>query len=192
MTIGLTGPGGAGKTQACQVFAEHGYHIINADEVSREVTVSGSDCLNEIISEFGRQFLDGHGNLLRRELGLHIFGSTERVAALNRITHPHIINRIKERMSAADNVVIDAPTLFESGADILCDKIISIIADKELRSQRVTKRDGIDDRQAMARFMSQHEDDYYIMRSDIVIYNNRGREEFREELIKELESGILG
>ena len=45
--IGLTGQSGAGKTTVCQVFAESGFAIINADQIARKIMEKGTPCLEE-------------------------------------------------------------------------------------------------------------------------------------------------
>ena len=59
-------------------------------------------------------------------------------------------------------VLLDAPTLFESKADNLCDIIVSVIADREIRIERILKRDSITLDEAESRLNSQKNDDFYI------------------------------
>lgn len=40
-------------------------------------------------------------------------------------------------------ILLDAPTLFESGIDFICDGIISVTCDKEKSIQRIMLRDNI-------------------------------------------------
>ena len=68
--------------------------------------------------------------------------------------------------------VLDAPTLFESGGDQLCDVIVSVVTPREERLQRVLARDGITREAAEARMKNQHEDEYYTARSHFVITNS--------------------
>lgn len=68
--------------------------------------------------------------------------------------------------------MLDAPTLFESGCDRYCDVIISVVADEQLRLQRIMSRDGLTYAEAEARIQAQHRESYYVRRSDFVIENN--------------------
>ena len=68
--------------------------------------------------------------------------------------------------------VLDAPTLFESGGDKLCDVIVSVVTPREERLRRVLERDGITREAAEARMSNQHEDEYYTRRSHFVITNS--------------------
>ena len=71
-----------------------------------------------------------------------------------------------------DYILLDAPTLFESKADSLCDIIVSVIADRNIRIERILKRDSITLSEAESRLNSQKNDDFYIEKSDYVIKNN--------------------
>ena len=67
-------------------------------------------------------------------------------------------------------VIYDAPQLFESGADVFCDLIVSVTAKKEIRLERICKRDNID--RAELRMSAQLDEEFFRSHSDIVIENN--------------------
>lgn len=69
-------------------------------------------------------------------------------------------------------VLLDAPTLFESGIDFICDGIISVTCDKEKSIQRIMLRDNITRESAEKRLGSQHDAEYYKSKSDFCIENN--------------------
>ena len=50
--------------------------------------------------------------------------------------------------------------------------MVSLIADEELKIKRICKRDNIDEITAKKRLKIQHDNDYYIKKSDHVIYNS--------------------
>ena len=69
-------------------------------------------------------------------------------------------------------VIYDAPQLFESGADVFCDLIVSVTAKKEIRLERICKRDNIDISRAELRMSAQLDEGFFRSHSDIVIENN--------------------
>ena len=81
-------------------------------------------------------------------------------------------------------ILLDAPTLFESGIDSLCDFIVSCIAPAEVRVKRITARDGITEEQAKARIASQHDDEFFRQRSDYVIENKGSERELADAAVK--------
>jgi len=73
--------------------------------------------------------------------------------------------------SGARCVVLDAPTLFEAGADRLCRRIISVLAKADVRLNRIMQRDGITQEEAQRRMRAQQNDAFYADRSDFVLDN---------------------
>ena len=69
-------------------------------------------------------------------------------------------------------MLYDAPTLFEAGADDLCDKTVGVLADTETRVRRVMARDGISEQAARARILAQPDDGFYRARCDPILENN--------------------
>lgn len=176
--IGLTGQSGAGKTTVCEVFRREGFDVINADLISREVTGKGEPCLNELAEAFGSEIILPDGSLDRKKLGGIVFADHERLRQLDGICYPYIIFRIIKRieeLSAQGSrlIILDAPTLFESNADDLCDLIISVTADEAMREKRIILRDNISPEAARKRFESQYSEHFFVSHSDFVIKNNK-------------------
>ena len=187
--IGLTGQSGSGKSTVSKVFAAHGFDVCDADMVSREVTARGSAALDEIAAEFGSDMLTPDGSLDRRKLGAYVFSDRAALDRLEGILYPYILRRIGEYTEAArGSVLLDAPTLFEAGADRLCDMIISVVADEDIRLRRIMARDGIDETAARNRFSSQHDEAFFRERSDIVIENNGGEDELISRVTEIIEN----
>lgn len=54
-------------------------------------------------------------------------------------------------------IVLDAPTLFDSGLQNRCSRIVVVTADEKIRLQRIMKRDGISENEAKLRMHAQKE-----------------------------------
>jgi dephospho-CoA kinase len=88
--------------------------------------------------------------------------------------------------------VIDAPQLFEAEADKDCNLIVSVLADKRLRLERIMARDGIDAESALRRIEAQKSDEFFRTHSDYVLENNGNPDLLRPEIQKILlETGVL-
>lgn len=178
MVVGLTGQTGSGKTTVCDVFVRNGFSVINADMVAREVVQKGMPCLNELADMFGSGIISQNGELDRRRLGSIVFADKSKLEILNSICYPYIASEILERIRCfSENgnklILLDAPTLFESRTDDFCELIISVIAKTENRIQRIIKRDGISENEALNRINSQHDEEFFVANSDFVIKNNK-------------------
>lgn len=182
-TVGLTGMSGAGKTTACRVFAENGFAVIDCDLVARKVVGKGRPALRDIAACFTEGVLTGEGELDRRKLGDIVFGDRAKLDALNGIIYPYITYCIVEEMTylaknKSEMILLDAPTLFESGADVLCDSVVSVTADIRSCAERIMQRDGLTAEQAEKRLSSQHDAGFYIERSHYCAENTGTAEEF--------------
>ena len=177
LVIGLTGPTGAGKGVVSSVFAAHGIPIIDADTVYHQLLIPPSACLNELVYTFGTQILAPDGTLDRKQLAAIVFSDAPLLQRLNEITHRYVMASIKARLeqlrrSEVRAAVLDAPQLFEAEADKLCHVIVSVIASKQTRIDRIVARDGIDPEAALRRIASQKSDEFFRTHSDYVIENN--------------------
>lgn len=175
--LGLTGPTGAGKSTVAGLLAGLGFAVIDADQVAREVMEPGSPLLSELRDRFGGDILREDGSLNRKLLAARAFSSKEGSAALNAITHPAICRRAKSQMealAAAGNsfLLFDAPLLFESGADQICDVTACVVADEERRLARILARDGISRDEGLLRMSAQPPASFYTGRCDYVLENN--------------------
>ena len=84
-----------------------------------------------------------------------------------------------ERRAGTPALVIDAPTLFETGADSLCDVVWLVTAPEETRLERLSERDGISAESIRARMAGQFSDEEKAARSDVVIENDSNLENLR-------------
>ncbi len=179
IVIGITGPSGAGKGVVSKYLREQGIHVIDADAVYHDCITPPSDCLDELVRNFGRRILTGDGSLNRPALAAIVFGeqNKEKLLLLNQITHKYVLAKIKKTVSGlravgAEACAIDAPLLIESGLDQDCDFVLSVLAGADKRAERIAKRDSIDMEAAFKRINSQKPDDFYKESSDIVLYND--------------------
>lgn len=184
--IGLTGMSGAGKSTACKVFRDNDFEIIDCDLICREIVKKGKPCLSEIADKFGSDIITPEGELNRSDLGKIIFSDKSKRLALNGIMYPYVSYIvIKSILASKSNyVVLDAPTLFESGIDDICDSIVCVVAEKNSLIKRITKRDNISAELAASRLNSQNPPEYYIEKSDYAIINNGTSEELVSNALK--------
>lgn len=187
LIVGLTGMSGAGKTTACAVFRECGYAVADCDRIARQVTGRGRPALREIARRFGAEYLNPDGSLNRRALGALVFSSEADRLALNGLIYPYIsYEMIRLVISYIDRgfrlVLLDAPTLFESGTDTLCDRIVCVVSERENCIRRIAARDALSLEQAADRLDSQLPAEFYRSRSDFCVENNGTEEALRERV----------
>ncbi|MBQ8210763.1 MAG: threonylcarbamoyl-AMP synthase [Clostridia bacterium] len=172
--VGLTGPTGSGKGYVAAYLKNIGCYVADTDLIAREITMKGAPHLKVLAAHFGEDIITADGELDRKLLASRAFKDKASQELLNSLTHPEIIRISMERcIDALENgataAVIDAPLLFECGADKLCNTVIAVTAPKEIRLQRIMQRDNISEEQALARMSVQHDDEFYTDKSEFSV-----------------------
>ena len=176
MIIGITGSSGAGKSTICEFLeSEYKVKVLNADKIARKLSKKGTSYTIEIIKIFGKNIVDEDGELKRRKLAEIIYSNPKKREELNKITFKYITNEIKTKLKKIDDdtvAIIDAPLLFESKLNEICNKVIGIIAKREVQIDRIVARDDIDYEQAEKRLLAQQSNEFYIEHCDDIVENN--------------------
>ncbi len=177
MIIGITGNSGSGKTLISSLLQkEYNANIIDADKIAKEMSQKDTAYFKEIVKEFSEDILLENGEIDKPKLANIIFTNTEKRESLNSLTFKYVVNEIKRKVTLNSNktVIIDAPLLIESGLNKLCDVVISVIADEDIKIKRICKRDNISENIAKNRIQAQASNEFYIKNSNYVIINNDG------------------
>ena len=197
LLIGLTGPSGAGKSTVSRLFASLGLPILDADAIYHTLLTPPSECLSDITECFGRQILRPDGTLDRAALASIVFHDPAELEKLNHITHSHVLRDVRRQLrrlrdEGVPAAVLDAPQLFESGADKECNIVISVVASEETRLHRLVERDGISHQAALERIRAQKSELFFRTHSDYVIENDLGVEALVPQIRGILaETGVL-
>ena len=186
---GLTGGIGSGKSTVAKILAGLGAYVIDADALAREVVEPGRPAWEEIKKTFGEEFLNPDRTVNRAKLAGVIFCEPEKREKLEQITHPRIGEEIMKGLERAKKLgvklaVIDAALLLESPLAQWVKPVILVVADAELRVERVCRRDRVCEAEVQARIRNQASDLERKQKADFVIDNNRGPEELREQVQK--------
>jgi len=193
MIIGLTGNSGSGKSYVADIFLENGAYIVDADKTAHQILEKNSITYNEILEFFGDEILDTSGNINRKVLGKIVFNDKRKLKKLNEMTHKHITDIIMHKIENAKQqsyklIVIDAPLLIETDLHKVCDKVIVVYADENVRLERITERDGIAEIEAFNRIKNQTPFEKLKKYADIVIFNSKNDNSLKhevEDIIKE-------
>lgn len=179
---GLTGGTGSGKSAAARRFEEHGIPVVDADKVGHRVLAPGGAAEEAVLSAFGDGIVTGN-HIDRAKLGAIVFADADALDRLNRLVQPALFLGISEDLErlAEDgygHAVIDAALLAESGRKegILCGLIL-VLADHDLRVQRLVELRGLSVDEAEQRIAAQTPPEKKIQAADWIIHNTGSLED---------------
>jgi dephospho-CoA kinase len=186
--FGLTGNIGSGKSAVAAMLREAGIPVLDADRISREVTAPGGRAYDDVVQAFGGEIVREDGTIDRKRLGEIVFADPASRERLERITHPAILEAMKEAIAGIGReghraVVVEATLIHESGRKGLFDAVISVTCDRETAISRLAARDGMSRVQAEARLRAQMDADRKAGASEYVIDNSGGIESTRRQVV---------
>ena len=187
MIIGLTGAMGGGKSEASKIFKKLGAFIIDADEIAHDITRKNQPALKELVAKFGVQILKKDGALERKKLAAIIFSSDDERKKAEKILHAHIISKIRallDEMKKRPLIIIDAPLLFETSLDELCDKTVAIWTTDEIRIKRILKAAKFSRKEIEKRDGAQMRIDEKMRRADFIIDNSGSKNDLLKQIKK--------
>ncbi len=160
LILGLTGGIATGKSTVSRTLREAGAKVWDADAASRKVVEPGQPGNEALRNAFGDSFFCDDGSLDRKALAKAVFADPQKVLTLNQVLHPYILQDMclalaSFRKEGTVIAVVDAPLLFESGADEVCDQIWMTSCGVDEQIRRLRLRDGMDEEEALARIDAQ-------------------------------------
>ncbi len=138
--LGLTGGIASGKSTVARIFLEQGIPVIDADQISRELSSEKGLAYPTIIEQLGT------GN--RKKLRELIFFNEEAKQKLEAILHPLIylesLKKIQQFSKTQSLIVYEASLIVETGRYRDFNQLILVETTKENQIQRLISRDQID------------------------------------------------
>jgi len=185
--VGLTGGMGSGKSLAASYFKELGAYIIHADLLSQQLAAPHQPAWEEIIAEFGSEYLNLDKTLNKSKLAVEVFQNNKKRNALEGILHPRVIAEEqktyfdRQKIDPEAVVVIESALLIESQNYKNVDKVIVVQSTQELQIQRVVNRDRNSSISVKNRLKSQMPLEEKLNYADYVLYNISGQDQLKSQ-----------
>lgn len=173
-TVGLTGGIGSGKTTVATMFNELGISIYIADIEAKKLTNTSEEIKTELLGILGDKAYNKNG-LNRKYVADQIFNDQELLKKVNQIIHPRVAEHFEKWVQQQTGVycIKEAAILFENGSYKNCDYTILVTAPKQVRIDRILKRDDTNEKEIKSRMDNQWPDDKKMDLADFVIENNQ-------------------
>lgn len=185
MILGITGGVGAGKSTVLHVLeTEYHAHIIQSDQVAKDLMVPGGATYAPLIALFGDSILDPNGQINRGKMAAAMYASADLVSQVNAIVHPKVREAILADIHAskAPLIVVESALIQEGKLDELCDGIWYVYASPEVRIERLMASRGYTREKCQSILASQSSDETYRALSDVVINNDGSQEQTRAQI----------
>jgi dephospho-CoA kinase len=173
LKVGITGGIGSGKSLVAQLFTLLNVPVYYADDAAKQIMNTDEDVRKLLIKHFGDDTYIG-SNLNRQWLATKVFNNPEQLQLLNSIVHPVVIKHANQWIQQQQTAIVikEAAIFFESGSYKEMDVMIGVYAPKELRLERVARRDASNRVAIEERMSRQMNEEEKMKRCDFVISNN--------------------
>jgi dephospho-CoA kinase len=157
--VGLTGGIGTGKSTVARMIRDLRVPVIDADLLARQVVQPGQPAHAEIVAAWP-EVVDQSGAIDRKKLAERVFADPTGRTLLETITHPRIMERVREQTDALRQqgfrlAFLEAALLVETGRCRQLDGLVVVIASEEQQVSRVMAREGWSLAQVRARMRAQ-------------------------------------
>lgn len=189
--LGVTGGTGTGKSVVCRILKDQGAKVIDADKISAKVQKAGTPCFAAIVETFGEEMVGEDGELNRKKLADLVFSDPAALRKLNRLVHGAVAAEIKRRVAFYQDaeetlVVLDVPVPIEEGFFDTAEQVWAVVANNDLRVERLQKRMGISEAEAERRIGAQISNREYEELADVTIENEGSVSELKNLVLYEL------
>ncbi len=197
--IGLTGGIGSGKSTVGELFKSLGAHLINADEVARQVVEPGQPGYYKVLSRFGSGILMEDKTLNRQALAEIVFQDPSARGDLEAIVHPLVGESILSELAQlarhedpgdSDKVVIlEIPLLAEQakgrgkqGIKWPVKAIVVVDVPESVALERLVHSRGMDPADVRNRMAAQASRESRLALADYVIDNSGDLDDLKHEV----------
>jgi dephospho-CoA kinase len=192
LKVGLTGGMACGKSVVGEMFLALGAHVIQSDNVAHQLMQPGEAVYEEVVRRFDAAILNPDRTVNRAKLAEAAFGRPPRIAELNRIVHPAVIdyeNRWMQEIAQRDAhaiAIVEAALILEAGSANRFDRLVVVTCRPEQRIERWATRTNVDlqtaRREVTRRMAAQLPDEDKIKAADYVIDNSASFEQTQKKV----------
>ena len=192
LKVGITGGIGSGKTTVCSLFELLNIPVYYADARAKQLMTSSVPLKAKIKGLLGKEAYYRNGRLNRSYVASKVFSNKKLLEDLNNIVHPAVGQDYLDWHNSQNNVpytLKEAALLVENGSYKELDTLVVVTASRELRVERVMKRDDVTREQVLSRMENQLSQEDKIKVADYIV-DNSGKESIISQVL-EIHNNLL-
>ena len=182
MKIGIAGGIGSGKSYVCQRIRQMGFEVYDCDSAAKRLIRTSPEIKQQLTALIGPEVytdVDGEQVLNKAVVAKYLLSSEAHAKAIDRIVHPAVFKDFEE----SGLQWMESAIMFESGIYKLVDKVVAVVAPREVRIQRVMQRDNIS-REKVLEWMKRQMDQKNLIRKANYVIVNDGDTDIDKQLNK--------
>lgn len=172
--VGITGGIGVGKSFVANILEKMGFPVFYSDRVAKALMNSDLELISLIKKEFGDDVYASNNLIKNKKLSSLAFRDNKALKNLNSLVHPFVKSNFKKWCINQNSKIVfkEAAILFESKSNIDLDRIICVSANKNIRIDRIVKRDNRSKEEILKIISNQMDQKEKEKLSDYVIFND--------------------
>jgi dephospho-CoA kinase len=173
--IGLTGGIGSGKSTVAAKLVARGAHLVDADQIVRDLQRPGEPVFDAMVERFGPGIVADDGTLDRAAVASIVFADADALEELNAIVHPavraEIARQTRQYEHTDDVVVLDIPLFDRVAVTVPVAGVLVVDVPVDLQVERLVRHRRFDEADAWARIAQQRSREDRLVDADYVIDN---------------------
>ena len=182
--IGITGGIGSGKSEVCRLLSKHGYKVLFADLIAKDLYKKDKLLARKVVKTFGNEILNYKGVISLAKLKEVVFSNKNSFKKINDIVHPTVIKHLMDSIKGLKQkiIIIESALVFDTAFHKYLDYVIMVYSNKKNRLNRIMLRDGAK-KKDIERIMSfQIDEKEKIEKSDFIVVNNKPLEDLEKDV----------
>ena len=188
LKIGVSGLMGSGKSEALKFFKRKLIPTYDLDIESKKLLKINSRVYFKVIKKVGVGILNKNKTINKRKLRELIFNNSTARIQLNNIVHPEVLKRVvmisKKESKKKKTLIVFEGALISKETDIgkFLNKIIFIHTPEKILAKRISKRDGLNFKDALKLLKMQNNLKNNRKSADIVVLNDESIKNLHKQL----------
>ncbi|MDP2814838.1 MAG: dephospho-CoA kinase [Erysipelotrichaceae bacterium] len=173
LKIAITGSMGSGKSAVCAMIKKAGWPLISADEIVADLYDFDTFVKTRLTDFYGEEVIEDH-KINRKMLFSFMMKNDREKKRVESLIHPLVEKKMLEYFAKQDSDLLFAeiPLLYESHWQDKFDQVWAVVADDEIRIDRLITKRNVNKEQALVLMSHQIDQNKKMELADVVIDNN--------------------